>query len=119
MASEYVKLVYAERVYGETNLLQSRLSVISINKNVKAYKELRKQELDLKLQLKKRIQETKKVLDELEKDLPIIKLMTKQKRVEKAEAAPEEREPEPEEEVMATGLEPEIEEIQKRLAQIT
>ena len=117
MASEYIKLVYAEKVYGEKNLLQSRLSVLSINKNVKAYKELRKQELDLRLQLKTRIQEAKKALDDLEKELPITKLMSRQRRVEKAEAAPVEGAPE--EKVMATGLEPEIEKIQKRLAEIT
>jgi len=118
MTSEYVKLVHAEKVYGERNLLQTRLSIVSIQKNLKQYKEIRKQELDLRLELKKKVQETKKALDDLEKNLPITKLLEKEMRVKKIEAVAKPAE-KAEKEVMATGLESEIRNIQKRLAQIT
>jgi len=117
MASEYVKLIYAEKVYGERNLLQTILSLLSIQKNLKQYKELRKQELDLRLDLKKKVQETKNALDDLEKNIPITKLLETERRVKKIEAAAKPTE-KTEEEVMTTGLESEIRDVQKRLAQI-
>ncbi len=72
--SEYVKISDIEKSYGEKNLLQSQLGLASLLKNIKKYHKSRKEELLLKIQLKKKIEEAKDIIRTLEKILPKIKL---------------------------------------------
>lgn len=72
--TEYVKLSKPEVLYGQKNLLQVQLSLLEISKHYKAYQELRKQELLLKISLKNKIEQAKESLAILEKMLPKIKL---------------------------------------------
>jgi hypothetical protein len=119
MSSEFIKIQDPTRKYGEKNLLISQLSTINMHQGVKEFKKLRKEELTLKLSLKKRIDEANESLTRLLKLLPKTKLL---------EPAPEEPEeipsrPEekplhitPEEKEAPTSLEKEISKIRKKLA---
>jgi len=83
MTSEFVKLTPLEIVYGETNLLQSQLSILTAVKQHQEYKILRKQELLLKIELKKKIGELKEFLDTLNKALPESKFLKEQEERDK------------------------------------
>ena len=81
--SEYVRVKPAERVYGETNLLQSQLNLITLLKQYQEYKMLRKEEIYMKIELKKQIGELNEFLDHLSKLLPESKFLEEQKEREK------------------------------------
>ena len=95
MSVEYVKLAPLETVFGETNLLHSQLSLLTILKRYREYEAFRKEELFLKIELKKKLGETKEFLDALGKSLPESKLIEEQEKkdrmqrefVEKVESA--------------------------------
>jgi hypothetical protein len=70
MTTEYVRLTPPEQVYGETNLLQSEVSLLTMMQQYQEYESLRKEELFLKIELKKNIGEMKIFLDALAKVLP-------------------------------------------------
>jgi len=72
MSSEYIQLIEPEVDYGRKNMLQSELGLLNSVKLFNNYKDLRKQELKLKIALKKSISEIKMQLFELEKKLPKI-----------------------------------------------
>jgi len=67
---EYMKLNHAEDVFGEKNLLQSELEILSILKRYQTYKKLRKEELKLKALLKKTINDTREEISKVDKLLP-------------------------------------------------
>jgi len=75
--SEYVEVMVAEREYGSKNLLQSQMDIISMIKREHIFKELRKKETNLKLELKRKIDEALNEIDILEKTLPKAKLEEK------------------------------------------
>src|SRR3989304_3377664 len=95
MSVEYVKLAPLKTVFGETNLLHSQLSLLTILKRYREYEAFRKEELFLKIELKKKLGETKEFLDALGKSLPESKLIEEQEKkdrmqrefVEKVESA--------------------------------
>lgn len=111
MTSEYVKLSPSEIVFGEKNLLQSQLEMINIIKNIKTYKESRKQELTFKIALKNKINDLNNQIKEIEKHLPKVKI-------------PEEKKPGKyvreitEEEYEAISLEQELNEIKTKLSRL-
>ncbi len=80
--TEYVKLAHSERVYGETNLLQSQFSLLTVLKQYQVYELLRKEELLMKIELKKKIGELKEFLEILSKALPESKLIQEQEKKE-------------------------------------
>lgn len=73
MAYEYIQLSASEIEYGEKNLLNAELQLLGAMKLSDSYHELRKQEINLKIQLKKKVAELKQNLAELEKCLPAVK----------------------------------------------
>ena len=83
MSVEYVKLAPLETVFGETNLLQSQLSILTILKRYREYESLRKEELFLKIELKKKLGEAKEFLDALSKSLPESKFIEEQEKKER------------------------------------
>ncbi len=83
--AEYVKLSYAEKKYGEKNLLQSQLQLLNSIKHLKEYKKLRKQELLLKIKLKEKVIETIDELKMLDKRLPKVQPKHKISRKENKE----------------------------------
>ena len=70
-------------IFGETNLLQSQLNLLTILKQYQAYEALRKEELFFKIELKKKLGEAKEFLDSLSKSLPESKFLEEQKKKEK------------------------------------
>jgi hypothetical protein len=80
--TEYVKIKTPEIVYGETNLLQSQLNLINLLKQYQEYERLRKEEIFLKIDLKKKIGEASEFLDNLSKILPESRLLEEQKKRE-------------------------------------
>ena len=80
--TEYVKIKAPEIIYGETNLLQSQLNLINLLKQYQEYERLRKEEIFLKIDLKKKIGETSEFLEHLSKILPESKLLEEQKKRE-------------------------------------
>ena len=70
MSIEFVRLTSPELVYGETNLLQSEMNLLTMLKQYQEYEFLRKEELFLKVELKKKVGELKEHLNILAKLLP-------------------------------------------------
>jgi len=70
MSTEFVRLTSPELVYGETNLLQSEMNLLTMLKQYQEYEFLRKEELFLKVELKKKIGEMREHLNALAKLLP-------------------------------------------------
>lgn len=68
--AEYVKLAPTEIFYGEKNLFESQLALTALIKQVKLFHEIRNEELLLKLQLKRKLDEVKLEFSELGKLLP-------------------------------------------------
>ncbi len=82
MGSEYIRLSNTERVYGEKNLLQAQLEILSIIKRSQAYTKLRKEELVLRIVLKNKIAEILNLLMLLDKILPKTKVVKKNEKGE-------------------------------------
>jgi hypothetical protein len=78
--SEFVRLTSPEQVYGETNLLQSQLNLLTIVKQYREYETLRKDELLMKIEAKKLVSEIRESLDVLHKCLPESKLEEEQEK---------------------------------------
>ena len=83
MSTEYVRITPPEQVYGETNLLQTQLSLLTTLKHYQEYELLRKEELLMKIEVKKCISEAKEFLDTTSKSLPESKLIEEQEKEEK------------------------------------
>jgi hypothetical protein len=83
MSTEYVRISPPEQVYGETNLLQTQLSLLTTLKHYQEYELLRKEELLMKIELKKCIFEAKEFLDSTSKSLPESKLIEEQEKEER------------------------------------
>lgn len=84
MSTEYVRITPSEHVYGEANLLQSEISLLTMTQQYQEYEILRKEELLLKVELKKKISELKEFLDTLAKSLPESKFEEEEEMKEKA-----------------------------------
>jgi hypothetical protein len=80
MSTEYVRITPPEQVYGETNLLQSEVSLLTMLQQYQEYESLRKEELYLKIELKKKISEMKEFLDVIAKVLPESKWEEEQRK---------------------------------------
>ena len=83
MSTEYVRISPPEQVYGETNLLQTQLSLLTTLKHYQEYELLRKEELLTKIELKKCISEAKEFLESVSKCLPESKLLEEQEKEER------------------------------------
>ncbi len=83
MSTEYVRISPPEQVYGETNLLQTQLSLLTTLKHYQEYELLRKEELLMKIEVKKCISEAKEFLDTTSKSLPESKLIEEQEKEER------------------------------------
>ena len=82
MASEFIKLTGPEVEYGDRNLLHSQLDLLLMIKRYQSYEEIRKEELQLKIKLKKLVSDVKSHLDHLEKMLPKTKLGLEEEKME-------------------------------------
>jgi hypothetical protein len=83
MSTEYVRISPPEQVYGETNLLQTQLSLLTTLKHYQEYEALRKEELLMKIEIKKNVSETKEFLETVSKCLPESKLIEEQEKEER------------------------------------
>ena len=70
MASEYVRISSAEKVYGQKNCLHSQLEILNLIRGFNAYKGLRKKELQLKVTLRAKVESLLQSLESFEKLLP-------------------------------------------------
>jgi hypothetical protein len=68
--TEFVRLSSPEKDFGEKNLLQSQLELLDLLQRFQKYKELRNEELVLKVTLKTKVEEALSFIDKLEKLLP-------------------------------------------------
>ena len=109
MTTEYIKFSVPERIYGDKNLLHSELELLGIIKRITNYKKLRKDDLILRLTLKKKIEDILENLKLLDKLLPHSKMagLLKQRAGEEAI-----------EEGEKLTLEQEIEAIRRRLEKL-
>jgi hypothetical protein len=83
MSVEYVRLTHPELVFGEANLLQSEISLLTMMQKYSEFTSQRKEELALKIVLKKEIEEAKAALDELDRILPRTSFHEEHKKEEK------------------------------------
>ncbi len=68
--AEYVRLSLPEQNYGQKHLLASQLELLNLITSFRKYKDLRNEELVLKITLKNKVEETLGFIDKLEKSLP-------------------------------------------------
>jgi hypothetical protein len=80
MTTEYVKFSAPEKIYGQKNMLRSELESLEVVKRIRNFKKLRKEDLVLRLALKKKIQESLENLKTLDKLLPHSKMAGLRKR---------------------------------------
>ena len=73
--TEYVRLSGQEAMFGEKHILHSELEILGLVKRIREFEKLRKEELILKLTLKKKLDETVECLKFLEKLLPHTKMI--------------------------------------------
>ncbi len=78
----HVKLEYEEAIQSKRDLLSSERDIIKLLKTIKRYHLLRKKELDVKLNICRRIKELKSNLTRLNQTLPKIKVPEILKREE-------------------------------------
>lgn len=123
MSAEYVKIAPTEMTFGETNLLQTQLNLLTMLKRYREYKSFRKEELFFKIELKKKLGEAKEFLDVLGKSLPESKFFEEQKNKEKLHKEFAEKvessilKPEAEKTKPST-LDQELEDIRKKLERL-
>jgi len=108
MGSEYVRLSYPERAYGQRNFLQAQLEILDLARGMQTYKKLRMEELVLKLTLKNLVHEVESLIEKFDKFLPHVKFRAK----------PREKGGEKEEWVDLT-LEQEIEQVRRKLEKLS
>lgn len=70
MASEYVRISSAEKIYGQKNCLHSQLEILNLTRSFGVYKELRQKELKLKVALRAKVEALLQSLENFEKLLP-------------------------------------------------
>lgn len=70
MASEYVRISSAEKIYGQKNCLHSQLEILNLIRGFNSYKGLRKKELQLKIVLRAKVEALSQSLENFEKLLP-------------------------------------------------
>ena len=68
--TEYIKFSPAEISYGKNNTLHSEMEILTSIKHLSEYKKLRTQELMLKIDLRKKVEEINTAIAILEKSLP-------------------------------------------------
>lgn len=107
--TEYVRITFPEKVYGEKNLLYAEMEILTTTKRLIEYRELRKKEHDLKIKLKMRMQELMSLLDSADKMLPKV-------RVE--EARKTEKKTEIQETIEDSSLDMELEKIKSKIASL-
>jgi len=81
---EFVRLSRPEKLYGEKKLLESQISLLTISKIMKEFDTYRKDEIALKISLKKSLNELKEALADLEHSLPKSTLYEEKLKSEKA-----------------------------------
>ena len=115
---EYIRFSNEEVFYGKKNLLQSQLELLSTIKRQRNFHKLRKDELLLKIELKRKVEETKTALDILEKSLP--KTQFKEQEQEEKQIAKSMVFPQEELQVKQKEftLERELEEIKSKLSKL-
>ena len=72
MKGEYVKLSIPERMYGKKNFYHVQLSLLNLMKSLKDYKNVRTEEMTLKIALKTKISELQALIERFEKMLPAV-----------------------------------------------
>lgn len=107
---EYIRISAPERHYGRKHFLQAQLNMLNSMKHHTEYEKLRKEELLLKLQLKKLIEDAQNSARVLDALLPRIKVHTPEQR--------ETREELNELEAEERSIEQEIDEVKKRLMRL-
>ena len=119
MIPEYVKLAPSELSYGNANLLKSQMSAIGAIKKYNEYKTSRKEELFLKIELKKKFGELKEFLDQLDKILPESRFSEEEQEAWKQLAKiTRKKEMKKEFESENISLDQELEEIRKKLERL-
>ncbi|RMD67200.1 hypothetical protein D6817_02220 [Candidatus Pacearchaeota archaeon] len=70
MSVEYVRVSPTERAFGKKNLLYSQLEILKLIESFQRFKELRTEEVKLKMELKQKAEQAENLLAELDKKLP-------------------------------------------------
>lgn len=113
----HIKLEYPEAVQSKKDILSSQRDLIELLKTIKRYTLLRKEELNIKLKIYKKIKELKTNLGNLHQIIPKIKIPEILKKG--AEETKEEfKESKKKKEPYDRDLESQLEEIQERLKRL-
>lgn len=78
MNIQYVKITAPEKQYIQKNMLENELGLLSIMKIIRRYKELRKEELTLKVAVKTKLDEIMNMYKEIDQILPKMEISRKE-----------------------------------------
>ncbi|MCA9485863.1 MAG: hypothetical protein KC506_03400 [Nanoarchaeota archaeon] len=106
--SEFVRISVSEKAFGDKQLLQSELELLNLVQSFKKYKELRLDELTLKVGLKAKLEELEAGVDKVEKLLPAAGYHEDKKKIEHKVAKSREH----------LSLEQEIEKIRRKIGRL-
>lgn len=106
MNIQYVKITAPEKQYIQKNMLENELGLLSIMKIIRRYKELRKEELTLKVAVKTKLDEIMNMYKEIDQILPKMEISRKEIEDEFLELSEKKQE---------GSLEEEIEAIKRKL----
>lgn len=70
MNQEYIKLTPEELNYGKKSILEFELQFLNLIKRVRAYKQAKRENNFLKIELERKTEQLKNTLDKIEKTLP-------------------------------------------------
>lgn len=112
---EYVKFSPAEISYGKKNALHSEMEILTSIKHLSEYKKFRTQELMLKIDLRKKIEEANTAIAILEKSLPKTTFKEIQQQEEMEHQEIENALPHILEQKKRPSIEEELEEIRTKL----
>lgn len=111
----HIRFNRPEAVQSKKELLFAQKELLEILKHIKKYHLLRKKELTLKTKAKKRLQEVTRDANQLQKNLPKLKMPEILKEDEKEKEKKEEKAPE---KIDHSNIDKELDEIQKKLAKL-
>lgn len=79
--AEYIKFSEDEKVFGVKNLLQGQVSMLNIIKHFNRFREIRKEEMTLRIALKSKLAESLTLLNSIVSEMPKVKMNETEEQV--------------------------------------
>jgi len=112
----HLKFEYSEAIEDRKAILSSQINLIKLKSIIKEYSEIRKKELDKKLELQKKMRQMNSNFTQIKKSFPILKIPKKLRKEETLEKKEKIEAKIPK--IFASPLEKELQIIKEQLAEL-